>query len=127
MKENLEIIKLIEKAERKLKTANSLFENKEYEDAVSRAYYAMFLSLKALLLTKGISVKTHKGALALFSEHFVKTGKIEKHYYAIISRAKDTRESSDYDAFYEPDPEEVKVILEDAKKFVDRIKEKLNG
>lgn len=33
---------MIERAERKLKSADFLFKNKEYEDAVSRAYYAIF-------------------------------------------------------------------------------------
>jgi len=45
-----EIIKdHLEKAERKLEVAEKLFNSADYEDSVSRAYYAVFHATQALL------------------------------------------------------------------------------
>ncbi len=51
MEENLKknIAKLLEKSEQRLRVAKSLLSEGYYEDAVSRAYYSMFLSCQALL------------------------------------------------------------------------------
>jgi uncharacterized protein (UPF0332 family) len=35
-----------------------------YDDAVSRTYYSMYFSTVALLLTRNVRVKTHKGLIA---------------------------------------------------------------
>ena len=48
-----------------------------YDVAISRAYYAMFYSATALLLTKGISRSKHSGVYSAFGQHFVKPGLIE--------------------------------------------------
>ena len=46
-----EIIKgYLEKAEKKLEVAEKLFNSADYEDSVSRAYYAVFHATQALLL-----------------------------------------------------------------------------
>jgi len=42
-----EIKQLFNESLEKLKTAEILFENERYDDAISRAYYAMFYSAKA--------------------------------------------------------------------------------
>jgi hypothetical protein len=71
-----ELIKgYLEKAKRKLKVAERLFKSNDHEDAVSRAYYAVYHAAQALLLTKGERVETHKGVVTLFGLLFVKTGK----------------------------------------------------
>lgn len=63
----LRITKLIEKAERKLQAAQKLYEIKMYEDAISRGYYASYHAGMALLVSKGLSAKTHSGLLAMIS------------------------------------------------------------
>ncbi len=52
-------------AEEKLKVAEKLFKSGDYEDAVSRAYYAVFHVTQALLLTEGERAETHKGVVTL--------------------------------------------------------------
>ncbi len=54
---------LIEEAESKLESAKLLYENGRHGDAISRAYYSMHYAARALLSTKNIFPKTHKGAL----------------------------------------------------------------
>jgi uncharacterized protein (UPF0332 family) len=58
-----EIKQLIARAEVRLKAAEYLHEKGFYEDAVSRAYYSMYFAATVLLLTKNITVKTHKGLI----------------------------------------------------------------
>lgn len=73
-----ELIKgYLQKAEKKLKVAEKLFDSEDYEDAVSRAYYAVFHTTQALLLTEGVKADTHKGVITLFGLLFVKTGKFK--------------------------------------------------
>ena len=52
-----EITEFIEKAERSLKVAESLFESEDFDFAVSRAYYSMFYMAQACLFTKNLSLK----------------------------------------------------------------------
>lgn len=69
-----EIEILIKKANRFLKSAEILFKSGDYDSTASRAHYAMFNMVEALLITKNISPKSHSGLISLFGEHFVKTG-----------------------------------------------------
>ncbi|WP_423792463.1 HEPN domain-containing protein [Methanocaldococcus indicus] len=61
-----EIQALMEIAEENLSASKILFENKLYRDAIARAYYAIFHSAKALLLTKNINPKKHAGVIKMF-------------------------------------------------------------
>lgn len=70
----------LEKAKAKLRVAEGLLKNKDYEDAVSRAYYSAFHAAQAVLLTEGLTATTHQGLVNLFGLHLVKTGKFEKKY-----------------------------------------------
>lgn len=62
----------LEEANEKLDSAKLLLENEYFKDAVSRAYYCMYNAARALLLTKDVSPKTHKGLIAKFGEEFMK-------------------------------------------------------
>jgi len=93
---------LIRKAESKLNTAKILFEDEIYEDAISRAYYSMFYATKALLRTRNIVTKTHKGLISKFGLEFVKNGEIGEEYASMISTVEERRGRADYDAYYEP-------------------------
>lgn len=89
----------IQKAERKLEVAEKLLKSEDYEDSVSRAYYAVFHATQALLLTEGEHAETHKGVVTLFVLLFVKTGKFSKNIGKCLANLKDDRESGDYEVF----------------------------
>lgn len=61
------------KAEETLSEAKLMQQNGFYSGAVSRAYYAAFHAIQAVLENINISVKTHQGVLMMFSKHFIKT------------------------------------------------------
>lgn len=115
------IIKEVRRAKKALKAAQNLLRDSLYEDAVSRAYYAILHSAKAALLTKNITVSTHKAVLSMFSQHLVKTNLIEKEYGVILREEKEDREISDYDVLKEFNRKRVQKRVKDAEKFIDRI------
>ena len=123
MPEEAEIEILIGKAKRRLDAAHHLLEEGFYEDAVSRAYYSMYFAAKALLLKRDITVKTHKGLLSKFGLEFVDEGVVEKYYGRALRIAEELREEADYSISREISKEEAEAIVEDADKFLVRIKE----
>ena len=122
MPEEEEIEILIGRAKRRLDAAYHLFEDGFYEDAVSRAYYSMYFAAKALLLKKDITVKTHKGLLSKFGLEFVNEGVVEEYYGRALRIAEELREEADYSISREITKEEVESIIDDAEKFLERIK-----
>ena len=118
-----EVELLIKKAELKLTSAKILFDNRLYEDAISRGYYCMYYSAKAILTLKGKYPRTHRGVISQFGLEFVKSGDIEYYYAKVFATAEERRERADYDIFYKPSKEEAGSIIEDAEGFLNRIKE----
>jgi uncharacterized protein (UPF0332 family) len=90
----------IERANEALKAANLLYENGFPKDAVSKLYYSLLYSIRALLLTKGLEPKSHEGALRLFGLHFVKPGSFEARDSHIFSKLMKYREEADYNPSY---------------------------
>ena len=116
----------MERAEEKLSSANLLFENNMFADAISEAYYAMFHAAKSLLALKDIYPKTHNGVVAQFGLQFVNKGLIEELYAKSFAKAQTKREIADYDIYYEPSKEEAESIVEDAERFLVRIKKAID-
>ena len=116
----------IENAAEKLGAAKYLFEGCFYNDAASRAYYSMFYAAKALLSTKEIYPKRHKGVILKFGLEFVKEGFVEAIYGHALTHAKDRREVADYDIESRISEEEAESIVEDAERFLVRIKKAID-
>jgi uncharacterized protein (UPF0332 family) len=110
------------KAENKLAVAKKLFNSEDYEDSVSRAYYAVFHASQGLLLTEGQKADSHKGVVTLFGLFFVKSGKFSKELGKYLSNLKDDRETGDYELFSYIDEETAKSALEEAEKFLKEAK-----
>jgi len=116
------IIGYIQKAENKLKVAKKLFKSRDYEDAVSRAYYAVFHAAQALLLSEGEKAESHKGVVTLFGLLFVKTGKFNKNIGKYLANLKDDREMGDYEVFSYIDIKTAKTGVNEAKEFINAAK-----
>lgn len=90
----------IERANEARKAAELLFSNDFIKDAVSKLYYFLLYSIRALLLTKGVEPKSHEGALRLFGLHFVKEGPFIPQDSHIFSKLMKFREEADYNPSY---------------------------
>ena len=78
-------------AEEELETSRLLVSNQRYRVAVSRSYYAMYYATQALLVTKNVTNRTHKGMIQQFSQHFVKSGEFPTQSVTDLKRAYDLR------------------------------------
>ncbi|MBI4447873.1 HEPN domain-containing protein [Candidatus Woesearchaeota archaeon] len=111
-----------------------------YSSVISHAYYAIFYSAKAILLTRGIktnSPEVHKGTLEAFKEHFVDLGILDvellRIYNKMIVRAdellglfqaeKRKRGQFVYKTIPQANIEPTIESIDNAKKFVKHIKQ----
>ena len=116
-----EVESLIKRARRYLKSAEILLKEGDFESCVSRAYYAMFYSAEALLLTKGLSFSSHRGVISAFGEHFVKTGIFPKEMSRELHRAFEKRQLGDYEYTFVISKSEAEEMLEKGEEFVKKI------
>ena len=113
----------LELVESKPDHARRIFEIGLFDDAISRAYYAMFYAAKGALLAEGEDLRRHSSAVTKFRELFVVTGRIDAEYLRYLGRAQSARERSDYAPFVPPSKEGTEEILNTAGSFIKKIKE----
>jgi uncharacterized protein len=112
-------------AKQALVTARENLQSGDYVASINRSYYAIFYAANALLREKGLASSKHSGVIALFREHFVKTGIIEVEHSRAYGLALESRMESDYDVEEWPDKDLATRNLEGAEKFVARIEKEL--
>ncbi len=112
---------LIERAKRYLKSSKMLLDDGDYESSVSRAYYAMFYTAEAVLLTKNLSFSSHGGVISAFGEHFVKTDIFPKDMGRDINRAFEKRQLGDYEYTFVISKDEAEELLDRSKHFVEEV------
>ncbi len=105
-----------------LRAAAYLLEGEFFNDAVSRAYYAAYHYARALLLTKEIEPKSHRGLIQLVGLHFVKPGLIADADASHLGHLESFRSLSDYDANMSFDAGQAGVELERATAFIEAVK-----
>lgn len=110
------------KAEEKLNAAKSLLGGGFVDDAISRAYYAIFHAASAVLLSEGMSAESHGALKDLFGLHFVKPGKIDRKFGRILNRLKDDRETGDYDIYAAFEKEDAENAVQMAAEFLAAMK-----
>lgn len=113
----------IEKAEDDLKSAKLLHTNSFYSQSLNRSYYSIFHSVRALLAFDKFDSKKHSGIIAYFNKNYVKEGIIEKEFSAILMTAERIRATSDYDDLSVASKADAKLQLENAEKFIKRIRD----
>ena len=86
----------MQRAAEALGEARLLCDAERWGGAVSRAYYALFHAVKALLVSQGLEPKTHQGVETLFGQHFIKAGLVELEWAAHFVRLQRYREQADY-------------------------------
>ena len=107
--------------------AKVLADNGFWNSAVNRLYYSVFYSVNALLVQNEINSNSHSGLRTQFSLHFIKTGKLEKKYGALLAELHDWRQKGDYDNIFDYDSESVKPLFESALEMINRIRAEINS
>lgn len=108
----------IARAEESLSAARHLLTGGFGNDAVSRAYYAAFHCARALLVSKGIEAKTHRGTVQLLGLHFVKTGILAPETAGLLAHLETYRELVDYTPATRFTGEEAREEIARAERFM---------
>ncbi len=108
----------LERAEEALAAAKLLL-GPFNRDALSRVYYAVFHTVRALLMAVGVSPKTHQGLVQKFHEHYIATGKLEVHWAKKLSRFQDDRSLADYDVGFQPEEDQVSARCSEAQTLIE--------
>lgn len=112
------IKKKMEKAIALMNEVDVLLANSFYTTAVSRLYYSCFHATKALLLTKDLIPKTHRGVDVLLHEHFVKTNIFDKEQARFFGELMQERIDDDYSDYMVLTIEEIKKFIDPSKSYL---------
>ena len=88
-------------------------------DAVSRAYYAVFHYGRALLLSEGLEPRTHRGVFSLLEEQFERTSRLSSASLSSFARLQTFRGLADYDATERLATDRATAEVNAARAFVD--------
>ncbi|MBI4244014.1 MAG: HEPN domain-containing protein [Planctomycetes bacterium] len=117
---DIDVIKMmLVKARKKLATARTNFDNDQYDDAVSRTYYAVFHAISAALFSQGLHFSSHGQTIGAFNREFIKTQKFPSSFSKIIKKLFRERQMGDYDVQSSLDADIVKEDLEKTEKIID--------
>ena len=86
----------LKRAEDSLKAAAQLIKDGYFDIAASRAYYAVFYALSALLLNEGLEFRKHSGVISTTHQKFIKTSKLPKHLGESLNWLFELRSVGDY-------------------------------
>jgi uncharacterized protein len=109
-----------------LDAAKLLAENKFWNSAVNRLYYAAFYAVNALLFNSEIYAQTHSGVKSQFSLNFVKTGKLDKKFGRLLAELYDWRQKGDYESSVEFDAESVMPLVDRVLEMIEEIEKALS-
>lgn len=110
---------MLAQAEEKLRAAGLLLEGGACGDAASRAYYAAFHAVSALLLSKGQTYSSHAQVLGMFNREFVHSGLFPDEFTTVLTRLFEDRQSGDYDLPPLLTEAEARQDIADARRVVD--------
>jgi uncharacterized protein (UPF0332 family) len=109
----------LERAAASMQASDALQRLGLHADAVSRAYYAAFHALRALLLSRGVEPRSHSAAIHLFNVELVRTGRFDSSWNRLLGGLQRTRELADYDAAVMFSAEDAEAEVEAARRFLE--------
>ena len=114
------------RARETLSEADLLVSANRWNGALNRVYYAAFYAARALLALKRIDSSRHSGAIALFQEHFVKTGAVPPDIARALPQAFARRQRTDHGDFAEAQMTEVQTLRDAVERLVRACEEVVN-
>lgn len=112
-----------EKADKVLCELDFAVQGQLWSLAANRLYYALFHSVKALLISDRHEVGTHRGTVGLFSLYYVKTGIFTKEEGRLYARLQTLREEGDYNCFIDVAREDIESYIEPTQQLITKIKD----
>jgi uncharacterized protein (UPF0332 family) len=117
----------IDSAYNTVEAAKLLADRGFWNSAINRLYYAIFYAVNALLVLNDIPTKSHSATKSKFSQHFIKTGKIDKKYGKLLAQLYDWRQKGDYENIFDYDEESVKPLFEPVNEMIEIIDQEIKN
>lgn len=108
---------ILRKGKEKLEVAEIDSEHGYYGEVASRAYYAVFHAVSAVLAFHGMSFSSHSQTIGAFNRDFVKTGIFPRNTGRCLNRMFEDRQVGDYDWSSTVDRETAELDLNDARRI----------
>ncbi|MBT0651427.1 HEPN domain-containing protein [Geomobilimonas luticola] len=118
---------LLEKAEQSIGAAELLVKDSYIDFGASRAYYAMFYTIEALLLSRDLSFSKHSAVIAAFGKEFVKAGIFDNRFHRYILDAFDLRNAGDYGAINAVSEEKARQTIREARELLEAVRNHLTA
>ncbi|MBN2437104.1 MAG: HEPN domain-containing protein [Deltaproteobacteria bacterium] len=118
---------LLNKSERSIDAAKLLLNDGYPDFSASRAYYAMFYVLQALMLDRNLSYSKHSGIIGAFGKEFVKTGIFDSRFHRYVLSAFNLRNAGDYGGGQDISKKKAALTISEAVELLSEIKRHLAG
>lgn len=118
---------MMAKGERALEAARDHMGKGDADFASSKAYYAVFHLMQAVLLTRNLTFSKHAGVISGFSEQFIKPGTFPREFGGAIQRLRRDRELGDYGYQQSVSLEEASEDVKTASEILTRLKAHLQS
>ncbi|MEN9798514.1 MAG: hypothetical protein RL653_2210 [Pseudomonadota bacterium] len=109
---------ILRKADQKLEAARRSLDARDWDDAPSRAYYAAFHAVTAVLRQRGAVFTSQEQTLGAFNRDFVATGQFPKDTARVLTRLFKDRQLGDYEVLATLDAETAREDVHDAGQLV---------
>ena len=116
----------LKRAEECLYEATLLLNNNSFSGSVTRSYYAIFNSLRAVLSLEGVDFKKHSAVISHFQKEYVKDGVFSNEISDYIRAAFITRNDSDYKDFCVVPEEDAKKQIYNANLVIQAVRKYLS-
>lgn len=117
----------LEKAESTFSQIKELQRLEYWDTIANRLYYSVFHAVTALLIHDSHPVNTHKGALALFGNFYIRTGIFSSEDGRLYSDLQMMRNNSDYNCSYNATKAEIEPMIEPARLLIEKISKRIKG
>ena len=116
----------LEKAQKTFRELDVLMNANMWNTAANRIYYALFHAVSALLINDGHAVKSHRGVLVQFGQHYVREGIFSGDDGRVLSELVILRDNADYNCFYEAAEENVRSYIVPVRDLIEKIRNYIN-
>jgi len=113
----------LKKAYESLEEAIVLAELDHWSTVTNRLYYACFYAITAYLAKEENQAITHKGIKSAFHQELIKAGILDVELGKFYSDIFNKRQEADYKDFVRFDREVIEPLIEQAKTFVEEIRQ----
>lgn len=115
----------IQRAKETILEVQVLIDNRFWNTAINRMYYACFYAVGALLVKKDIRTSSHSGSRQKFGQYYVKTGIVDCELAKRYTDLSEKRHKGDYNDFFDYDEDTVKRLFPKSKLFIELIEKLL--